>query len=48
MSPDATKLTGEGKTVFEDPQRHPTMEGPKFYKRDGWYYILAPAGGVKL
>lgn len=23
-----------------------TLEGPKFYKRDGWYYILAPAGGV--
>jgi beta-xylosidase len=46
MSPDATKLLGEGKTVFEDAQRHPTMEGPKFYKRNGWYYILAPAGGV--
>lgn len=23
-----------------------TLEGPKFYKRDGWYYIFAPAGGV--
>lgn len=23
-----------------------TIEGPKFYKRDGWYYIFAPAGGV--
>lgn len=23
-----------------------TMEGPKLYKRDGWYYIFAPAGGV--
>ena len=23
-----------------------TVEGPKFYKRDGWYYIFAPAGGV--
>ena len=24
-----------------------TLEGPKFYKRNGWYYIFAPAGGVK-
>ena len=23
-----------------------TIEGPKFYKRNGYYYILAPAGGV--
>ena len=23
-----------------------TIEGPKFYKRDGWYWIFAPAGGV--
>jgi beta-xylosidase len=23
-----------------------TLEGPKFYKRDGWYWIFAPAGGV--
>jgi beta-xylosidase len=46
MSPDGMQILGDGQTVFEDPQRHPTMEGPKFYKRDGWYYILAPAGGV--
>ena len=23
-----------------------TIEGPKFYKRNGYYYIFAPAGGV--
>ena len=23
-----------------------TAEGPKFYKRDGWYWIMCPAGGV--
>ena len=23
-----------------------TLEGPKLYKRDGWYYVFAPAGGV--
>ncbi|MDR2147965.1 MAG: family 43 glycosylhydrolase [Tannerella sp.] len=25
----------------------PTIEGSKFYKRNGFYYIFAPAGGVK-
>ncbi|MCU4675307.1 glycoside hydrolase 43 family protein [Catenovulum sp. 2E275] len=25
-----------------------TIEGPKFYKRNGYYYIFAPAGGVDL
>ena len=24
-----------------------TLEGPKLYKRDGWYYVSAPAGGVE-
>ncbi|WP_217551391.1 family 43 glycosylhydrolase, partial [Pantoea sp. GbtcB22] len=36
----------EGQIVFDQPERHHTIEGPKFLKRDGWYYILAPAGGV--
>jgi len=46
MAPDGSRLLGEGRIVFHDPERHPTLEGPKLYKRDGWYYILAPAGGV--
>ena len=46
MSPDGTRLLGEGQIVFHEPERHHTIEGPKFLKRDGWYYILAPAGGV--
>ena len=47
MAPDGSRLLGEGETVFHDPEKHPTLEGPKFLKRDGWYYILAPAGGVE-
>jgi len=46
MSPDGTKLLGEGQVVYNDPENQPTLEGPKFHKRDGWYYISAPAGGV--
>ncbi len=46
MAPDATKVLGEGEIVFYEPERHPTLEGPKFFKKDGRYYISAPAGGV--
>lgn len=47
MAPDGSRLLGEGQIVFHDEPRHPTLEGPKFLKKDGWYYILAPAGGVE-
>ncbi len=46
MSPDGTKLLDEGKMVFDGRVHHPTIEGPKLYKRNGYYYIFAPAGGV--
>ncbi len=46
LAPNGSRLLGEGQIVFEDPRKHPTIEGPKFLKRDGWYYISAPAGGV--
>jgi beta-xylosidase len=46
MAPDASQLLGEGRRVFHSPVRHPTIEGPKFLKRNGWYYLFAPAGGV--
>lgn len=46
MSPDAMQLLGEGRKVYENPQRHHTLEGPKCHKRNGCYYISAPAGGV--
>ena len=46
MAPDGTALIDEGTLVFDGHANHPTIEGPKFYKRDGWYYIFAPAGGV--
>lgn len=47
MSPDGSRLLDEGQVVFAAPKRHPVIEGPKFLKKDGWYYILAPAGGVE-
>lgn len=47
MSPDGTTLLGEGQHVFDGHNTQPTIEGPKMYKRNGYYYILAPAGSVK-
>ncbi|HSE31842.1 MAG TPA: glycoside hydrolase 43 family protein [Pyrinomonadaceae bacterium] len=46
MSPDGTRLLDEGTMVFDGRVHHPTIEGPKLYKRNGYYYIFAPAGGV--
>ncbi|MBA9076355.1 glycoside hydrolase family 43 protein [Rufibacter quisquiliarum] len=46
MNPEGTKVLDEGMLVFDGHENHPTVEGPKFYKRNGYYYIFAPAGGV--
>ncbi len=48
MRPDGMGLTGEPVKVFDgnENDQH-TIEGPKLYKRNGKYYIFAPAGGVK-
>jgi beta-xylosidase len=47
MSPDGTALLDEPVMVFDGHEKHPTVEGPKIYKRNGYYYIFAPAGGVE-
>lgn len=46
MEPDGTALLDDGEVIFDGEIGHPTMEGPKLYKRNGYYYIFAPAGGV--
>ncbi|HVM62201.1 MAG TPA: glycoside hydrolase 43 family protein [Verrucomicrobiae bacterium] len=46
MTLDATQLTGEGAIVSEIAEHLPALEGPKFHKRNGWYYISAASGGV--
>ncbi len=46
LTPDGMHEAGEAKMVFDGHDRQPTVEGPKLYKRNGYYYILAPAGGV--
>lgn len=47
LNSDGTKVISQPVLVFDgnDGVNH-TIEGPKLYKRNGWYYIFAPAGGV--
>ncbi|RJP63870.1 MAG: glycoside hydrolase [Ignavibacteriales bacterium] len=47
MNSEGTEIFDEGVMVFDGHNNHPTVEGPKLYKRNGYYYIFAPAGGVK-
>ena len=44
---EGTKVISDPVLVFDgnDGINH-TVEGPKLYKRNGYYYIFAPAGGV--
>ena len=47
MSADGTRPVGQPVIVFDgNGTANRTCEGPKFYKRDGWYWIMCPAGGV--
>ena len=42
MAPDGTRLLDDGREIY----RGPTAEGPKLFKRNGWYYISLPEFGV--
>lgn len=47
MNLEGTKLLDDGVMIFDGHEKHPTVEGPKLYKRNGYYYVSAPAGGVE-
>ncbi|MFB6344007.1 glycoside hydrolase 43 family protein [Saccharicrinis sp. FJH62] len=46
LNSEGTAAKGQDVMVFDGHKDNPTVEGPKFYKRNGYYYIFAPAGGV--
>ena len=47
LSADGTRAIGQPVIVFDgNGTENHTCEGPKFYKREGWYWIMCPAGGV--
>lgn len=43
MNAEGTQLLDDGVVIY----RGPVAEGPKFYQRNGWYYISLPEGGVE-
>lgn len=47
IQPDCSDVLGDGQFIYDGHETQPTIEGPKLYKRNGYYYIFAPAGGVK-
>ncbi|UIJ47194.1 glycoside hydrolase 43 family protein [Sphingomonas cannabina] len=58
LDPDGGRTVGEVRTIIDGDALPPvatsvglrpwqTTEGPKLYKRDGWYYVLVPSGSVK-
>lgn len=46
LNSNGTATLSEGVMVYDGHLNDPTIEGPKMYKRNGYYYIFAPAGGV--
>jgi beta-xylosidase len=46
MAADGLSVLDDGKEIVRDPEHLPTLEGPKLYKREDYYYIFAPFGGV--
>ncbi len=48
MSPDGLQVLDKGRILYDgNTHGDTTVEGPKFYKRKGMYWVLCPAGGVK-
>ncbi|RED46761.1 beta-xylosidase [Winogradskyella eximia] len=46
MNENGTKTNDDEVLIIDGHKNESTIEGPKFYKRNGYYYIFAPAGGV--
>ncbi len=46
MNAEGTAITGESQVIYDGHGIDPTLEGGKIYKRNKYYYIFAPAGGV--
>ena len=46
MNSDGSSANNDDVMIIDGHADESTIEGPKFYKRNGYYYIFAPAGGV--
>lgn len=48
VSPDLKEnISKDYKIIYDGHHMNPTIEGPKFNTRNGYIYIMAPAGSVK-
>jgi beta-xylosidase len=46
MNTEGTVANNDEVLIYDGHQDETTLEGPKIYKKNGYYYIFAPAGGV--
>ena len=46
MNSNGSLANDDDVLIIDGHTEEPTIEGPKFYKRNGYYYLFAPAGGV--
>ncbi len=46
LNADGSKAISSSRTIYDGHALDPTIEGAKFHKRNGEYYVFAPAGGV--
>jgi beta-xylosidase len=46
LNADGTRVLDRGIIVYDGHRDDPTIEGTKMHKRNGYYYMFAPAGGV--
>lgn len=47
MDAEGTRAIGPDRLIYNGLLTQPTIEGPKAYRRGGYVYIFAPAGGVE-
>ena len=46
LNADALSVKVPSRIIFDGHEEHPTSEGTKLYKRNGYYYLMHTAGGV--
>ena len=46
LSEDGLTVVSPSVIAYDGHEEHPTIEGPKLYYRNGYYYLFCPAGGV--
>ena len=48
LNAEGTQANNDDVVLIDGHDGEITIEGPKLYKRNGYYYVMAPAGGVPI